>query len=323
MNDREAPLVSIITPVLNRRDRIARAINSVAKQHYPHIEHIVVDGGSSDGTLDVLRSFESSLAFRWVTGPDEGMYDAINKGMELAHGDVVAYLNSDDLYFPWSVETAVRALHGDADMVYGDLAVLVERLSDFRFRLQYYPGFSPKYYTYVGALGQPTVFWKRAVTNRIGTFDPSYRLIGDCEYWLRAARAGFRLRHVREVQALQTDHGDTLRERHPETLEREWATLRAAYADWAGPDRVPWLHRVESSVSWHLNQAIFIAAAQRSAPVGWPRFLHWLSENDIEVPMSRLFWSALPGRMGQGHPLVDDQASSALRTVGEVSPPRS
>ena len=196
------------------------------------------------------------------------MYDAINKGMELAHGDVVAYLESDDLYFPWSVETAVRALHGDADMVYGDLAVLVERLSDFRFRLQYYPGFSPKYYTYVGALGQPTVFWKRAVTNRIGTFDPSYRLIGDCEYWLRAARAGHRLRHVREVQALQTDHGDTLRERHPETLEREWAAL--GQPTQTGPVRTegPWLHRVESSVSWHLNQAIFIAAAQRSAPVG-------------------------------------------------------
>ena len=62
MNDRDAPLVSIITPVLNRGDRIARAINSVANQHYPHIEHIVVDGGSSDGTLDVLRSFESSPA---------------------------------------------------------------------------------------------------------------------------------------------------------------------------------------------------------------------------------------------------------------------
>ncbi len=93
-----SPLVSIITPVLNRRAFIRQCLMSVAKQTHPRIEHIVIDGGSTDGTLDVLRSFQRTHPIKWISGPDEGMYDAINKGMELANGDILAYLNSDDLY---------------------------------------------------------------------------------------------------------------------------------------------------------------------------------------------------------------------------------
>ena len=182
------PLVSIITPVLNRESMIGRCLASVAKQRYPRIEHIVVDGGSTDGTLDVIRAFERSNSIRWTSGPDGGMYDAINKGLAVAQGEILAYVNSDDLYLPWSVEVAARSLGQEADIIYGDLAVMAAR----RFFIQYYPRFDQKHYTYEGALGQPTVFWTRSVVDRIGTFDASYELIGDCEYWLRAARSGMK-----------------------------------------------------------------------------------------------------------------------------------
>jgi GT2 family glycosyltransferase len=299
------PLVSIITPVLNREAMIGRCLTSVAKQSFPRVEHIVVDGGSTDRTLDVIRSFERSHPIRWISGPDEGMYDAINKGLSLAHGDVLAYLNSDDLYLPWTVEVAARSLGRGGDVLYGDLAVIAERRVGRRFFIQYYPSFDRTHFTYEAALGQPSVFWTRSVIDRIGLFDASYELIGDCEYWLRAARSGMTLRHVNEVLAVQVEHGDTLRTRLPQLLDREWTTLRDSYSDWAGPPRAPWKEALATSVSWRANQLRFIAAAHRSEPKAWPMFLAWLRDQGVDVPASGLFWYSLPGRRG-GRPSIVD-----------------
>jgi GT2 family glycosyltransferase len=305
MTSGDQPLVSIITPVLNREAMIGRCLTSVAKQTYPRVEHIIVDGGSTDGTLDVIRSFERTHPVRWISGSDEGMYDAINKGLNLARGDVLAYVNSDDLYFPWTLEVAARALDRGRDVVYGDLAVMRERKAGRRFFLQYYPSFDRTHYTYEAALGQPSVFWTRSVIDRIGLFDASYQLIGDCEYWLRAARSGMTLRPVNEVLAVQVEHRDTLRTRFPELLEREWTTLRSSYAAWAGPPRAPWKTAIAAAISWRANQFRFIAAAHRSDPKAWPMFLAWLRDHRIDVPASGLFWYALPGRRGR-RPLMFD-----------------
>ena len=299
------PLVSIITPVLNREGMIGHCLTSVAKQTYPRVEHIVVDGGSTDGTLDVLRSFERSHPIRWISGPDDGMYEAINKGLNLASGDVLAYLNSDDLYFPWSLEVAARSLSQGGDVVYGDLAVIRERGAGRRFFIQYYPSFDRTHFTYEAALGQPSVFWTRSVIDRIGLFDASYELIGDCEYWLRAARSGLTLRHINEVLAVQVEHGDTLRTRFPERLEREWRTLRSSYAAWAGPPRPPWKRALAAAVSWRANQLRFIAAAQRAEPKRWSMFLTWLKNYGVDVPASGLLWCSLPVRRG-GRPSIVD-----------------
>jgi glycosyltransferase involved in cell wall biosynthesis len=299
------PLVSVITPVLNREEMIGRCLTSVAKQSHPRVEHIVVDGGSTDGTLDIVRSFERSHPIRWISGPDEGMYDAINKGLNLARGDVLAYVNSDDLYLPWSLEVAARSLSRGSDIVYGDLAVTAERRVGRRFFIQYYPPFDRTHFTYEAALGQPSVFWTRSVIDRIGLFDASYELIGDCEYWLRAARSGLTLHHVKEVLAVQVEHGDTLRIRFPELLDQEWKTLRHTYAAWAGPPRASWKGALAASVSWRTNQLRFIAAAHRSEPKAWPMFLAWLRDHGIDVPTSGLFWYCLPGRRGMRPPMVD------------------
>ncbi len=91
-------LVSIVTPSLNRSDLLERTMRSVRNQTYRNVEHIVVDGGSNDGTVDLLKRYESTYALTWISEADEGMYAAINKGLSQAQGDVLAYLNSDDLY---------------------------------------------------------------------------------------------------------------------------------------------------------------------------------------------------------------------------------
>jgi glycosyltransferase involved in cell wall biosynthesis len=175
---RAKPLVSIVTPVLNRASTVGLTLASVAAQSYPNIEHIVVDGGSTDGTVEVLDRFDSPHELRWFSGTDRGMYDAVNKGLGRARGEILAYINSDDLYLPWSVEVAVAHLSTTrTDLVYGDMGMLTRSRS---LNPKFYRSFDLNYYTHFEAIGQPTVFWNASVTERIGTFDETYQLIGDC-----------------------------------------------------------------------------------------------------------------------------------------------
>src|SRR4029078_7097043 len=112
----------------------------IRAQTYDHYEHIVVDGGSTDATLDILRAQEDSYPMPWQSEPDRGMYDAINKGMRQATGEILCYLNSDDLFFPWTLETVVAAFEADpsADLVIGAVLGLREDVrGDIRFQTPY------------------------------------------------------------------------------------------------------------------------------------------------------------------------------------------
>ncbi len=281
------PLVSIITPVLNRASTLPSCLASVVAQTYPRIEHIVVDGGSTDGTLDILRSFSVPRPPKWITERDEGMYDALNKGLSLATGDVLAYLNSDDLYLPWSVDVAVEELRKGRDLVYGDLGVLTLRTvrgkPKSKFWVQFYPPFELRYYTHVATMGQPAVFWRRSLTDEIGGFDTTYRLIGDCEYWLRAATAGRYLAHVNEVLAVQVDHGDTLRATQSERLAEEFRRMRTQYSDFAAAPRFPKLHGYKRGFRWRIYQWIFLVVATRNNPKRWPRFIEFLRRHGFRL----------------------------------------
>jgi glycosyltransferase involved in cell wall biosynthesis len=280
------PLVSIITPVLNRADSIERCLASVAKQTYRPIEHIVVDGGSSDGTLQhIQRHQPANTRFHWVSEPDDGMYHAINKGIALARGDVVAYLNSDDLYFPWSVEEAVLGLRPAIEVVFGDLGVL-HTAHDGRpptFYVQFYPEFDLRYYSFVGSIAQPTVFWRRTLTERIGGFDTSYRLIADCDYWLRASLNGARMRHLDEVMAVQAEHPFTLRATQSRRLEDEFRRLRGRMASIVDPPSSPRREAMKKSLVWRLRQLELFYASKRRHPDKWPRFVEALRTHGVDT----------------------------------------
>ena len=120
---KDLPLVSIITPSFNQAKFIEETIKSVLSQDYPNIEHIVVDGNSKDGTLEILKRYASSLGnrFRFISEPDQGQSNAINKGVKMANGDIIGWLNSDDTYFPEAVKKGVNALQAQPElaMVYG------------------------------------------------------------------------------------------------------------------------------------------------------------------------------------------------------------
>ena len=120
MNSREPPLVSIVTPSYNMARHLPATIESVLSQDYPRIEYIVVDGGSTDGSLEILERHRDRL--RWFTGKDKGPSDAAHRGFLEARGEIFAWLNADDIYLPGAVRTAVEylAAHPDIDVVYGE-----------------------------------------------------------------------------------------------------------------------------------------------------------------------------------------------------------
>jgi len=188
--------LSIITPTLNQGDFIERTICSVLDQGYDDLEYVVVDGGSTDGTLDVLRRYEDRLAW-WVSEPDEGQPDAINKGIARTSGDVVAFINSDDYYLPGAFETALGALErSDASWVAGGMDMIWD---DGRVRES--EAMPPSFYedTIGGRHWWPLAawhvpqqgsFWRRELFDRYGGFRTDMHYAFDVELMVRLALNG-------------------------------------------------------------------------------------------------------------------------------------
>lgn len=203
--DSRTPLVSIVTPTLNQAAFIEATLRSVMGQTYPAVEHIVVDGGSTDGTQEILAKYESRYNMSWSSASDSGMYQAINRGFAVARGDVLAYLNSDDLYLPWTIETIVRRLQQDrgADVVYGDAVLLNE--ASRRVRIAFYAPFTRAFVLRAGSLIQPTVFWRRAAHEAVGGFDEGLRFVGDLDFWIRLGERA-RFTKIDEILAVERQH---------------------------------------------------------------------------------------------------------------------
>jgi glycosyltransferase involved in cell wall biosynthesis len=207
------PRVSIVTPSLNQGQFIRATIESVLSQTYPNIEYFVVDGGSTDGTLDILREYGTRI--RWSSEPDSGQTNAINKGLQQARGEIVAYLNSDDVLLPDAVETVVHYLraHPECDLVYGDAEIV-----DASGRvIGSYPTAD---YTFERLMQnccicQPAAYWRAGVADRVGPLDESLHYAMDFDYWIRVDRSGFEIHHLPRTiaQSREHEHAKTLTSR--------------------------------------------------------------------------------------------------------------
>lgn len=188
--------VSIITAVRNSVQGIVATVDSVAAQDHPDIEHIVIDGASTDGTAEAARRHGRRLS-ALVSEPDTGVYDAFNKGLRLSTGEAVGFLSAGDEYADSStVSTLVRELEG-VDAVFGDV-VIVDAASRRRTRRRYSSrSFAPHRLRLGFMPAHPTLFMRRAVYDRIGGYDTSYRIAGDFELCVRAFHgAGISYRYV-------------------------------------------------------------------------------------------------------------------------------
>jgi glycosyltransferase involved in cell wall biosynthesis len=187
VNEPSLPLVSIVTPSYNQGPFIRATIESVLTQDYPNIEYWVIDGGSTDGTVSILREYEHDPRFHWISERDRGQSDAINKGWSRCRGDIIAWLNSDDLYLSGAIKQQAIFLqvHPNIDIVYGN-AVAIDTHGQHMYRL-----WSREYSRYVLLrccfIHQPTVFLRRRTIERNGPVDRSFTYTMDYDYWLRAS----------------------------------------------------------------------------------------------------------------------------------------
>jgi glycosyltransferase involved in cell wall biosynthesis len=198
------PLVTIVTPSFNQARFLEATIESVLSQDYPRIEYIVLDGGSTDGSVDILRKHEPRLA-AWSSKPDEGQTDAINRGFAVANGDILAYLNSDDIYFPGAVSKAVGYLqaHPEVGMVHGaahyidEAGRAVARFPSARTGHRDLRRGAPR-------IAQQAAFFRTTAWRMVGPLDPTFHYAMDYDLWVRLSAvtplayvpslwAGFRL----------------------------------------------------------------------------------------------------------------------------------
>ena len=180
------PRVSIITPSFNQVAFIEQTIRSVLDQDYPNLEYWVIDGGSSDGSLEIIRKYAGQLA-GWVSEPDRGQSEGINKGLARATGEVVAWLNSDDLYYPGAVQAAVAALAANpqASFVFSDVKSIDE--AGQPFHRMHYGHWGLANLMRFRIIGQPAVFIRHRFLAQTGLLDPSYHYLLDHHLWLRLA----------------------------------------------------------------------------------------------------------------------------------------
>lgn len=181
-------LVSVVTPSFNQADFLERTICSVLNQTYPHIEYLVMDGGSTDGSVDIIHKYEKQLA-GWVSEKDRGQTDAINKGFGRANGEILAWLNSDDTYEPDAVAKAVAFLqsHPEIGMVYADtkfINAVDEVIGKFPAALTDYSRLRRGYVH----IPQQAAFFRASLWRQVGPLDPTFFFAMDYDLWVRLAK---------------------------------------------------------------------------------------------------------------------------------------
>ena len=275
-------LISIITPSYNQARYLETTIQSVLAQDYARIEYIVVDGGSTDGSVELIKKYQSRLAY-WVSEKDNGQADAINKGLARAGGEILAWLNSDDYYVPNTISAAVKIFEENPDvaMLYGDMLAVDEHGQTIN--LLKYGQLSLEDLLCFQIIGQPAVFFRRAAYEKTGGLDTTFHYLLDHHLWIRLAQHGSIL-HVPQTWSAARLHAEAKNRAKAAEFGREAFRI----LDWAKsqPGLSESVDRVErrARASAHRVDARYLLDGGKSisALSAWMRaFLELVGKRDL------------------------------------------
>lgn len=252
-------LVTIVTVAFNSAATIERTVESVAAQTHAHTEYVIVDGGSTDATVDILRRRSDEIDL-WISGRDEGIGDAFNRGIALASGRYVALVNSDDWLEPTHIERAVEALRAsNADFVFGDLLVH-GRDGNLEFAIRGDSNYFRVIRRRMPDLNHPTVVCRADVFERCGLFDTRYRVAMDYDWLLRGYRMGVRGCYVEGLISHMDGNGVSHRNARRGLREVREISIKHGY-----PAALAWLGYMSRSFRLYVRELIERHISKRAA----------------------------------------------------------
>ncbi len=246
------PRISIVTVNFNHRPHLEQCLQSVLKQDYPHLEYIVIDGGSTDGSVDLIKKYADRLAY-WVSEPDQGQTDALIKGFRRARGDIFCWINADDLLEPGALRDVADyfARHPERQVVTGDATLIREDGSFWRvqrqIRFMAFLWFNDHNY-----IAQSSTFWRRELYAQVGGLDPFFQVNMDGDLFIRFAQVT-RLYHVRRLWSRFRVYPQQKTSRLVERLAVENEVIRRRHLgqEWPGSQRLKRL--VARPLRWMLK----------------------------------------------------------------------
>jgi len=221
--------ISIITPSLNQDQFLEESIESVLNQAYPNLEYIIIDGGSSDNSVEIIKKHSDRITY-WVSEPDNGQAHAVNKGISHAHGDIIGWLNSDDIYLPNCLDTIIEVFQRNpmADVVYGDHIFVDDEGNELLKKKEISVDFNIMFWGR-NHIAQPAVFFRKNVLDRAGLLDEKLHYALDWEWWHRMGKAGCRFVKIKKFLAAAHWQFDSKSVTNQNKFKKERKSIQTAY----------------------------------------------------------------------------------------------
>lgn len=268
-----AARISIVTPSFQQAHFLEWTLRSVLAQRYANLEYIVVDGGSTDGSADIIRRYASRLSW-WCSESDGGQTQAINKGLRRATGEIVGWLNSDDMLLPGCLHRVAMAFENPSVQAICGWGVMMSEAGAVR-RRWVFPQPTAEVLRRQSVLFQPSVFWRRSLHEKIGYLDESFHLTMDQEWFARMATHGVVPRLLPRCLAAYRCHGDTKTVRFGDRGELESGRIAQLYAGGAGA-RLP--------MQWRLKDRCLSVLFEKLGLVLPP----WWRRRDVHARLHRV-----------------------------------